>query len=76
MCGENTLKILVGNKCDLENERTVGWEELEDKAGEIGAKFLETSALQNKRDTIERLFKIICDEIKKRPNQNSRGTKL
>jgi Ras-related protein Rab-1A len=37
-------KILVGNKCDLENERKVTYEQGKDFAAQYGMQFFETSA--------------------------------
>ena len=39
--------ILVGNKCDLENERQVPKEKGEEKAKQLNIPFFETSALSN-----------------------------
>jgi len=36
--------VLVGNKCDLENEREVSRERGEELAKQIGCKFMEASA--------------------------------
>lgn len=45
-CGENTVKLLVGNKCDLLERRVT--EEMGRKlADKINAKFIETSAKKN-----------------------------
>ena len=45
---EGVLRILVGNKCDLENARQVRKEEGNEIANKYGIKYLETSA----KDTI------------------------
>ena len=45
---EGVLRILVGNKCDLENARQVKKEEGNEIANKYGIKYLETSA----KDTI------------------------
>ena len=42
---KNVPIILVGNKCDLENERQVTKEEANQKATALKAKYIETSAL-------------------------------
>ena len=53
--------ILVGNKCDLENERKVTIEMGKNKAKEMNCPFYETSALSN--IMIEEVFKSICEDI-------------
>ena len=44
---ENVLKILIGNKCDLENERDVQFDEGQAFANRNGMQFIETSAKNN-----------------------------
>ena len=41
---KNVYKILVGNKCDLEEKRKVSYEQGKEFADQFGMKFLETSA--------------------------------
>ena len=41
---KNVYKILVGNKCDMENERKVAVEQGKNFASQYGMKFFETSA--------------------------------
>ena len=41
---ENVLKILIGNKNDLESQRVISKEEGQDFANRYGMKFIETSA--------------------------------
>ena len=43
-CKKNIYKILIGNKCDLEDKRKVTFQEGKDFADRNGMKFLETSA--------------------------------
>ena len=43
--GKNISIILVGNKCDLENERKISKEKGEEKAKNLNCPFFETSAL-------------------------------
>ena len=53
--------ILVGNKCDLENERKISTEAGKNKTKEMNCPFYETSALSN--IMIEEVFKSICEDI-------------
>ena len=53
--------VIVGNKCDLENERKVSIEKGKEKAKELGACFFETSALSN--INIENIFNVIITNI-------------
>merc|ERR1711935_1008256 len=48
-------KLLIGNKCDMEGDRQVSWQEGKDFADSLGVPFLETSAKQ--RINIEECFK-------------------
>ena len=42
--GPNVVRYLVGNKCDLEEERKVSFKEGQEFADSIGISFMETSA--------------------------------
>jgi small GTP-binding protein len=53
--------ILVGNKCDLENERKIPTEKGEEKAKQLNIPFFETSALSNIK--IEDIFNVIAENI-------------
>ena len=43
-CEANTAVLLIGTKCDLEDERVVSREEAEERAAENGMRYFETSA--------------------------------
>ncbi|SAL95901.1 hypothetical protein [Absidia glauca] len=66
--------ILVGNKCDLETDRQVSFQEGNDLAKEFGCPFMETSAKQ--RIHVEDSFYEVVREIRrmnKREQENSRA---
>ena len=54
---KNVYKILIGNKCDLEEKRAVTYQEGKDFADSNGMKFIETSAktCQQVNDAFETL---------------------
>ena len=52
--GPNVVKFLVGNKCDLEDQRKVTFKEGQDFADSIGISFLETSAKE--KINVDELF--------------------
>ena len=58
---ENAKYILVGNKCDLDNERKVSFEEGENYAKEKNIKFFESSAKEN--TNVNKLFFYLANEI-------------
>eukprot|EP00002_Diphylleia_rotans_P011824 TRINITY_DN2326_c0_g1_i2.p1 TRINITY_DN2326_c0_g1~~TRINITY_DN2326_c0_g1_i2.p1 ORF type:complete len:137 (-),score=23.88 TRINITY_DN2326_c0_g1_i2:627-1037(-) len=57
----NAVVVLVGNKLDLESERTVEIEKAQMYAQEIGAAYIETSAVGNRN--IETIFETIAKSI-------------
>ena len=58
---KNTVLLLVGNKCDLEDERKVSFQEGKDFADNNGIKFIETSAKTNQN--VDEAFEILIDEV-------------
>ncbi|MBN3320890.1 RAB10 protein, partial [Atractosteus spatula] len=62
--GENVDRIILGNKCDLEDKRAVSKEKGQQLAWEHGVKFLETSAKEN--INIEKAFSILVEDILKK----------
>jgi len=68
--GEKTFGILIGNKTDLKNDRTVSREEGEQKAKQWGIPYIETSIYD--RNTILNAFAILlknCSDSKLSPSQ-------
>ena len=65
---ENVIKLLVGNKCDLESERQVSFEEGKELAQSLGVKFLETSAKQS--NNVENAFFTMSTEIRQNVQHN------
>ncbi|XP_053549457.1 ras-related protein Rab-3B [Bombina bombina] len=59
---DNAQVILVGNKCDLEDERVVAPEMGKQLADQLGFEFFEASAKENiqVKQVLERLVDIIC----------------
>ena len=70
---ENAKLILVGNKCDLANERKVSYEEGENYAKNLNIKFFEASARDG--TNVNELFFYLANEIyqdnKLKGNNNS-----
>lgn len=62
---DNAQVILVGNKCDMEEERVVSTDRGKQLADQLGLEFFETSAKENVnvKSVFERLVDIICDKM-------------
>ncbi|XP_050526572.1 ras-related protein Rap1 [Daktulosphaira vitifoliae] len=64
--------VLVGNKCDLEDERVVGREQGQQLARTFGCAFMETSAKQ--RVNVNDIFYDLVRQINRRsPDKGSKG---
>ncbi|XP_063230369.1 ras-related protein Rab-3 isoform X1 [Bacillus rossius redtenbacheri] len=78
---DNAQVILVGNKCDMEDERVISFERGKQLAEQLGIEFFETSAKENinVKAVFERLVDIICDKMSESldsdPNLMSAGAK-
>ena len=59
---DNIIKILVGNKSDLEEKRAVSFEEGQEMANHYNVRFLETSAKNCKN--VDQAFTMMTREIK------------
>ena len=53
--------IIIGNKCDLENERTITMEELEEIGKQFSLPVLETSAKTGNK--VNECFELLIDEL-------------
>jgi len=80
---DNAQVILVGNKCDMEDERVISYERGKQLADSLGLQFFETSAKENinVRAVFERLVDMICEKMSESldadPNASStKGTRL
>ncbi|XP_069087968.1 ras-related protein Rab-3D isoform X1 [Pleurodeles waltl] len=81
---DNAQVILVGNKCDLEDDRLVPTEDGKRLADELGFEFFEASAKENinVKQVFERLVDIICEKMNESldgnpsPISNNKGTVL
>lgn len=62
---DNAQVILVGNKCDMKEERVVSRERGHELADQLGLEFFETSAKEdiNVKEVFERLVDIICEKM-------------
>jgi Ras-related protein Rab-8A len=60
----NVNKILIGNKCDVQDQRAISYEEGEALAKEYNIHFYETSAKQDLN--VEKSFITIATDVKNR----------
>ncbi|XP_060747840.1 RAB3D, member RAS oncogene family, b isoform X1 [Tachysurus vachellii] len=62
---DNAQVILVGNKCDLEDDRLIPAENSQRLADELGFQFFEASAKDNinVKQVFERLVDVICEKM-------------
>lgn len=60
---ENVVKLLIGNKSDLEEKREVKTEEGRELAEKLGIKFIETSAKE--AINVDKTFTTLIEEIMK-----------
>ena len=56
--------LLIGNKCDLEDQRQITKEEAEQKAKSFEVAYLETSALSG--ENLEKAFEMLVNEVYKK----------
>lgn len=62
---ENAQVVLVGNKCDMDDERIVSYERGRQLADQLGLEFFEASAKENinVKAVFEKLVEIICNKM-------------
>ena len=65
---KNVFKILIGNKCDLEEKRKITYQEGKDFADSNGMKFIETSAKAATK--VQEAFEILTNDIIVNANLN------
>ena len=65
--------LLVGNKCDLESSREVEKQSAVDYAKTIGAKYYETSALNDRNGNVKIVFQQCAHLIVSKFNSESKG---
>ena len=58
---KNVYKLLIGNKCDLEDKRKVTYQEGKDFATSNGMQFIETSAKTDSK--VKDAFELLTQEI-------------
>ena len=70
---ESLPMILVGNKCDLENERQVTKQQAQEYANSIGAIYFECSALTDANANCKNIFQECELKIIKKANSEEGG---
>ena len=60
-CNQEITIMLIGNKCDLEEQREITKDQGEEKAKSFGFSFIETSALSG--ENLEKGFEMLIKEI-------------
>ena len=60
---KNISRVLIGNKCDLEDKRVISYAQGKEFADTYGLKFIETSAKKNKN--VKEAFETLGREIMK-----------
>ena len=70
-CNKEVSIMLIGNKCDLEDQRQITKEQGEEKAKSFGFSFLETSAFSG--ENLEKGFEMLIQEIYQKVKIEQRG---
>ena len=77
ICPADTIKVIVGNKCDLDNDRKVKTSELDEAADLHDAQLkFETSALKDYKATIDAMFESLVSKLAGAGARRPSGVKL
>ncbi|CAI4220966.1 unnamed protein product [Auanema sp. JU1783] len=70
--GDSVSLFIIGNKLDLESNRTINYEEATEYAKSVGASYAETSAKENLGicNVFEELCRAMLEAAKENPNNN------
>ena len=60
--------VVIGNKCDLEDQRQITKEQGQEKAGKLEVAFMETSAFSG--ENLDRAFEMMTNEIYKKCHED------
>ena len=60
--------IIIGNKCDLEDQRQISKEQGEEKARKLEVAFFETSALSG--ENLDKAFEMLANEVYKKCHED------
>ena len=58
---KNVVRVLIGNKCDLEDKRVISYSQGKEFADTYGLKFIETSAKKN--SNVSEAFELLSREL-------------
>ena len=58
---KNVVKVLIGNKCDLDDKRVISYSQGKEFADSYGLKFIETSAKKN--SNVNEAFELLSREL-------------